>query len=96
MAVNAKPLPNQKVSTSQQLFGEVFPIRTDALPPLGAYRLILTGDESPRRVGSRLADWLGSIFGGFWVMSGSRLITDAQPNPIKLVMAVDSARAEQT
>ena len=44
----------------QQLFGEVFPIRTESLPPLTAYRVLVSGDESPRRVGSKLADWLTS------------------------------------
>lgn len=78
----------------QQLFGEIFPIRTDTLPPLAAYRLALDG-ASARRVGGKLADWLAAAFGGCWVMSGGRLITDAAPNPVKLMLAVEAARAEQ-
>lgn len=79
----------------QQLFGEIFPIRTDALPPLAAYRLSLTNGESPRRVGAKLADWLTSTVGGCWVMSGGRLMTDAAPNPVKLMMALEQARTEE-
>lgn len=85
---------SQKTMTDQHLFTEVFPIRTDALPPLTAYHLLLRGDESSRRVGKLLADWLSSVFGGYWLWSGNRLITDAPPNPVKLLMAVDAARTE--
>ncbi|MFN8447892.1 MAG: hypothetical protein U0521_04715 [Anaerolineae bacterium] len=81
--------------TDQHLFTEVFPIRTESLPPLTAYHLLLHGDEPSRRVGARLADWLGGAFGGFWLWSGGRLITDAAPNPVKLLMSIDDARAEQ-
>src|SRR5690349_11759158 len=79
----------------QQLFGEIFPIRTESLPPLTAYRVIVSGDESPRRVGGKLVDWLSELLGGSWIMSGSRLITDAGANPVKLMLALDSIRAEQ-
>src|SRR4051812_20766429 len=84
----------RELMPDQQLFGEIFPIRTDALPPLAAYRLILSGDESARRVGGKLAEWLSGAFGGCWVMSGGRLITDAAPNPVKLMMALETARSE--
>ncbi|MCZ2096627.1 MAG: hypothetical protein LC121_10240, partial [Anaerolineae bacterium] len=87
--------PSQKTTTDQHLFTEVFPIRAEALPPLTAYHLLLRGDESSRRVGARLAEWLGSVFGGYWLWSSGRLITDNPPNPVKLLMAVDAARAEQ-
>ncbi len=79
----------------QELFAEVFPILTDTLPPLTAYRLSVGSGESLRRVGTKLAAWLGEVFGGFWVYSSGRLITDAPPNPVKLVMALDTARTEQ-
>ncbi len=79
----------------QELFAEVFPILTDALPPLTAYRLSVGSGESLRRLGTKLAAWLGETFGGFWVYSSGRLITDAPPNPVKLVMALDAARTEQ-
>ncbi len=79
----------------QELFAEVFPILTDAIPPLTAYRLSVTSGESLRRLGTKLATWLGETFGGFWVYSNGRLITDAPPNPVKLVMALDAARTEQ-
>ena len=100
MTLAAKLNPEQLYLThelmpDQQLFGEIFPIRTDALPTLAAYRLALGGGESPRRVGSKLAEWLMEAFGGCWVMSGGRLITDAAPNPVKLMMALEAARAKQ-
>ena len=79
----------------QQLFGEVFPIRTDTLPPLTAYRMTTSGGESTRRLGTKLAEWMGAMFGSFWVWSGGRLITDAPPNPVKLVIAIDDACADQ-
>ncbi len=80
---------------NQQLFGEVFPILTDSLPPLTAYRLAVGGGESVRRLGGKLATWMSAMFGGFWVWSGGRLITDAPPNPVKLVIALEDARADQ-
>ena len=79
----------------QQLFGEVFPIRTESLPPLTAYKVVVSGDELPRRMGSRLLDWLSESLGGSWIVSGARLITDAGANPVKLMMTLDDARAEQ-
>lgn len=85
----------QTAQPDQQLFGEVFPIRTDSLPPLTAYRMATSGGESTRRLGARLADWMGAMFGGFWVWSGGRLLTDTPPNPVKLVIAIDDARADQ-
>ncbi len=79
----------------QQLFGEVFPIRTESLPPLTAYKVVVSGDESPRRVGSKLLDWLSESLGGSWIMSGARLITDTAANPVRLMMALDDIRAAQ-
>ena len=51
--------------------------------------------SQPRRVGGKLVDWLSEALGGSWIMSGGRLITDAATNPVRLMMALDSARAEQ-
>lgn len=96
---NTQVLPARRLATEQtqpvqqQLFGEVFPILTDALPALTAYRLSTRGGESTRKLGGRLAEFLGSTFGGFWVWSNGRLLTDAPPNPVKLFMSLDDARA---
>src|SRR4051812_22300184 len=95
MAFSAELTVVRERMTDQQLFGEIFPIRSESLPPLTAYRIRVSGDESPRRVGSKLIDWLTETMGGCWVLSGGRLITDAGANPVKLMMALDSARAEQ-
>ncbi|MBE2271913.1 MAG: hypothetical protein IAE80_27005, partial [Anaerolinea sp.] len=48
------------------MFAEVFPIKTDALPPLSAYKII-TRSDSARKVGARLALELRDHFGGEWV-----------------------------
>ena len=62
----------------------------DRLSPAARRRRVAAGASA-----RKLADWLGGVFGGFWVWSSGRLITDAAPNPVKLMMALDAARAEQ-
>ncbi len=95
MGLNAPFLTTDHLMIDQQLFGEVFPILSESLPPLTAYRLTTNGAESPRRVGTRLAERLSEEFGGFWVWSGGRLVTDAPPNPVKLVITIDEARGHK-
>ncbi|MBK8032498.1 MAG: hypothetical protein IPO91_26845 [Chloroflexi bacterium] len=73
------------------LFAEIFPIKTDALPPLTAYR-ILTRNDSARKVGARLAAELREVFPGDWVWVGGRILTDQAPNPVKLVMMLDQLK----
>lgn len=73
------------------MFAEVFPIKTDALPPLSAYKII-TRSDSARKVGARLALELRDHFGGEWVWAGGRILTDQTPNPVKLVMALDDLK----
>ncbi|MCC6613888.1 MAG: hypothetical protein IT320_10450 [Anaerolineae bacterium] len=82
------------VQTSDtQLFTELFPIRADGLPRLHAFTPLFQ-KEAPR-AGTRLAQRLRHHLGGQWQWLDGRLITDAPPNPAKLVMTVDSLRAEQ-
>lgn len=81
----------------QQFFVEVFPIRTDAVPPLFAYRLVMSGDEpaqqNARRIGGRTAGYLRESFGGYWAWIAGRLVTDMTVAPGKLVTFVEDVRA---
>lgn len=95
LSTSRRVATEQTQPAAQQLFGEVFPILTDVLPPLTAYRLTTHAGESTRKLGNKLADFLGSMFGGFWVWSNGRLLTDTPPNPVKLFMSLDDARASQ-
>ncbi|MBL8130463.1 MAG: hypothetical protein JNL42_01290 [Anaerolineae bacterium] len=83
--------------TNAQVFVEVFPIRAEALPPLHAYKLIMSGDElaqqNARRVGSRLPGYLREAFSGYWAWIGGRLIVDSAVSPPKLAAFVEDLRA---
>ena len=46
MGLNAPFLTSERLMIDQQLFGEVFPILSESLPPLTAYRLTTNGAES--------------------------------------------------
>ncbi|MCK6579089.1 MAG: hypothetical protein L6Q98_13405 [Anaerolineae bacterium] len=91
------PPPLKETMTNPQLFVEVFPIRAEALPPLHAYRLIMSGDElaqqNARRIGSRLPGYLRQAFSGYWAWIGGRLVVDAAAPPEKLAAFVVDLRA---
>jgi hypothetical protein len=74
-----------------QLFGEIFPVRLDTLPPLYAYVPRWTG-EAPR-AGAKLAQRLRGQVGGHWVFVRGALLTDSDPNPMKRIVAVDHIKA---
>lgn len=80
-----------------QLFVEVFPIRAEAMPPLFAYRLVMSGDElaqqNARRIGGRTAGYLREAFGGNWAWISSRLVTDTTVTRGKLDLFVEDLRA---
>ncbi len=82
---------NRLNDMSAHLFAEIFPIKTDALPALTAYRVI-TRNDSARKVGARLAAELREVFPGEWVWVGGRILTDQAPNPVKLVMMLDQLK----
>lgn len=77
------------VTLERQLFTEVFPIDTASLPQLFAYRIQAANGDA-LKLGGKLAYRLRHTFPGFWVWAGERILTDLQPNPVKLMMAVDS------
>ena len=73
----------------QQLFTEIFPVELDSLPPLSAYRL-QAGRGDPDTLGWLLVERLQTVFGGHWVWARQRLLTDNPPNPVKLLMALET------
>jgi hypothetical protein len=77
-----------------ELFVEVFPIQPDAIPPLAAYRLEVTGDD-PVMVGGRLTLRLARAYGGQWVWVDGRIVTDQPRTTVELMITLDIARAEQ-
>lgn len=83
--------------TAEQWFSEVFPIRLEGLPPLLAYRPVLTDQAErliDRRTGARLAARLRSRLGGYWFWHGGRLIADSEPDPARLILALDAVRTD--
>lgn len=77
------------------LFTEIFPIELSALPKITAFRLQADmPDLMP--AGRKLADYMSGQLSGVWVWSDNRLLTDAQPNPVKLLMAFDTLKAQQS
>jgi len=92
------PTNTQITPTHPPQFVEVFPIKTDALPPLTAYRLKLVGElpaADQNKLGGRLASRLRTLYPGYWIWANSRLISDTPPPSMKLLITLDELRAEQ-
>lgn len=80
------------------LFVEIFPVEPGAVPPLTAYQIRLDAslsDPQRGRLGSRLAQRLRKAFGGEWLWSDNRLLTDTGRSDIELMITADILRAEQ-
>ena len=78
----------------QQLFTEIFPIDVDNLPALSAYRVgVSRGDVEA--LGAQLALRFEATFGGHWVWTNARLLTDNPPNPVKLMMTIEALGASE-
>ena len=77
------------VTLERQLFTEVFPIDTDNLPTLVAYRVVFAPGETAK-VGGKLAYRLRHVFPGYWIWTYDRILTDTRPDPVKLAEAVDA------
>lgn len=75
------------------VFAEFFPINQEALPPLFAYQLQLTGTRQNNNLatmGGKLAYRLRREFGGHWVWTANRLVSDLPPKEeaeFKMVLA---------
>ncbi len=72
------------------LFTEIFPLREEALPRLYAYRPHYKGNATGSA--GKLAYRLRRQLGGHWQWLGSHIITDVQPNPVKLLMVIDDIK----
>ncbi|MFN8530889.1 MAG: hypothetical protein U0670_19975 [Anaerolineae bacterium] len=91
-------MPTSPISSPAPQFVEVFPIKTDALPPLTAYRLRLAGElgtSDLNRLGNRVVTRLRAAYPGYWIWASARLITDTPPPAMKLLVTLDELRAEQ-
>lgn len=73
------------------LFTELFPIQTDAIPPLTAYAL---SDRGPF-LGGKLAYYLGQTVGGIWFWADERLVTDTPVTAVELNITRDILREQQ-
>ena len=79
-------------------FVEVFPIKTDAIPPLTAYQMRLVGELTPAEqtwIGTRLVAKLRAAHPGYWFWASLRVITDSPPPIFNLIHTLDQLRAEQ-
>src|SRR5690606_2815243 len=73
-------LEQVRMSTqTDRLFTEIFPVITEALPPIYAYRVDVDGGE-PWTVGGKFAYRLKKAFQGHWAWAASRILTD-EPQP---------------
>jgi hypothetical protein len=91
--------PKASASIAPQLFTEVFPVRLEGIPPLHAYRVLLTDPLSPssnerRSFGGRLAARLRALLPGMWVWAGGALLTDSPPEPTEAAEVITAIIAE--
>jgi hypothetical protein len=82
-----------------QLFTEVFPVRIEGIPPLHAYRVLLTDTLSPssherRSFGGKLAARLRAMMPGLWVWAGGVLLTDSPPETTASAEMISAIIAE--
>ena len=84
-----------------QFFTEIFPILSEQLPPITAYRLVLQDRVDParrpeleRKMGGKLTYRLRTALGGPWAWLNGRILTGTTHNPVQLLMAVDEARRD--
>lgn len=87
----------RSTAAPEQWFSEIFPILTENLPELHAYRPVpVDGAERviDRRTGTRLSARLRAKLGGYWFWQRGQLIADQQADPASLLLALDAARAE--
>lgn len=64
-----------KSNVTHTLFAEIFPIKTNALPPLFSYRLDVNGGDYST-IGGKLSYRLKKSFEGHWAWAGGRIVTD--------------------
>jgi hypothetical protein len=91
--------PKASANPAPQLFTEVFPVRLEGIPPLHAYRVLLTDPLSPsgnerRSFGGRLAARLRAMLPGLWVWAGGVLLTDSPPETTTAAEVIAAIIAE--
>ncbi len=79
-----------------QVFTEIFPIKTEALPALTAYRILLDETLSPaenmrqqRTLAVDLMNVLAEVWGGNWIWSRPVLVTDQPPSAAQILNLID-------
>ncbi len=80
------------------LFVEIFPISSDALPPLTAFRVEVLPDVPPehlRRLGNRIATYFRGAFGGIWRFLDGVVLTDSPRNIVEMDISLDLAIQQQ-
>lgn len=77
-----------------QIFTEVFPIKTEALPKLFAYRLDARDGNLPI-IGGKLSYRLRKAFKGHWVWTNHRIVTDAPQSQAETMKLVKKLWQEQ-
>lgn len=97
MVLTLRPHSRSAPPASPQPFAEIFPIAVDHLPALRTYHVAFEDEthvQIRRRIGKRLARALTVLLGSRWLWIDNRLVTDAAPDSVHLMLALDHARAE--
>lgn len=80
------------------LFVEIFPIESSAIPALSAYRLSFAddpGEAARAQIAAAFARQLRRGYGGVWLWQDERIISDAARSPAEVVEALDFLKDEQ-
>ncbi len=78
----------------KHLFTEVFPIQITALPKLSAY-ILDTGGRETSSIGGKLSYCLRRTFGGHWVWTSNRIVTDHPQRVDEIMRVVEELWHEQ-
>jgi hypothetical protein len=78
----------------QEIFTDVFPIEVNNLPNLTAYRL-QTGSGTLQEIGGKLSYRLKKNFGGHWVWTGSRVLTNTPKDQAEINTLIEELWKEE-
>jgi hypothetical protein len=79
---------NKNTAHNLQVFTEIFPVLTTALPKLFAHKLDAGGQDSST-IGGKLSYRLRRKFKGHWVWTGNRIVTDTQRTQSEIMSVVE-------
>jgi hypothetical protein len=85
---------NKNTAHNLQVFTEIFPVLTTALPKLFAHKLDAGGQDSST-IGGKLSYRLRRKFKGHWVWTGNRIVTDTQRTQSEIMSVVEELWREQ-